>query len=120
MWNLQPKKQKKVKLKNKFQRQKKQNQIDVTESTVIDDNSLSESFLVWLKSIEDELASWKLGSFSIGVLNKSQLDFKLKHLQEIRIVVWKRFGAYAPVKSEHQDMKNRCDKLENTLFFLSN
>lgn len=88
----------------------------------------SETFLSWLRTAEDKLASLKP-----GVLKKSQLDQQLKELQSFRSEVWKRSGEYEstrglgetfisacdtdkePVKAELQDLKERWEKLNNDL-----
>uniref|UniRef100_W4VR42 Putative short stop n=1 Tax=Corethrella appendiculata TaxID=1370023 RepID=W4VR42_9DIPT len=88
----------------------------------------AESFLSWLRSAEDKLASLKP-----GVLKKTQLDQQLKELQTFRSDVWKRSGEYEstrglgesfiaacdidkdPIKAELNDMKERWEKLNNDL-----
>lgn len=90
--------------------------------------SASETFVSWLRTAEDKLASLRP-----GILKKSQLDQQLKELQAFRSEVWKRSGEYDstkslgdtflsscdidkdPVKAELQDIKERWEKLNNDL-----
>ncbi|XP_055855331.1 dystonin isoform X50 [Episyrphus balteatus] len=88
----------------------------------------SETFLSWLRGAEDKLADLRP-----GVLNKAQLELRLRDLQAFRSEVWKKTGEYEntkglgdtflancdvdkdPIKAELQDMKERWEKLNNDL-----
>ncbi|XP_055907401.1 dystonin isoform X24 [Eupeodes corollae] len=88
----------------------------------------SETFLSWLRGAEDKLADLRP-----GVLNKAQLELRLRELQAFRSEVWKKTGEYEntkglgdtflascdvdkdPIKAELQDMKERWEKLNNDL-----
>ncbi|XP_058067025.1 microtubule-actin cross-linking factor 1 isoform X1 [Anopheles bellator] len=88
----------------------------------------SETFLAWLRSAEDKLATLKP-----GLLKKQALDGQLRELQTFRSDVWKRSGEYETcrslgetflgacdvdkeaIKAELQDTKDRWERLNNEL-----